>query len=590
MDRISILDAGGQYTHLIARKVRELGVYSEILPIETPAEKLSASRGVIVSGGPASVYDAGSPQAARGLFDLGVPVLGICYGHQLMAFALQGEVQPSEHREYGMATLEVRHRGAILEGLADREPIWMSHGDLVRKAPPGFQVLAATSACEVAAMGDPLRALYGVQFHPEVSHTPRGQQILSNFAFRICQCEKSWSAGDRIPQLEEQIRETVGERRVFFFVSGGVDSTVAYTLARRALRPERVHGAFIDTGFMRQGEAEEIRSAFAALDCPLEIMDARERFYGAVAGVADPEQKRERIGAAFIEVQDEAICRLGWGDDWVLGQGTIYPDTIESGGTAKAAKIKTHHNRVGKVRELVEQGRVVEPIAELYKDEVRQVARRLELPAALVDRHPFPGPGLAIRCLCSGEEESAQPAPDAGGYHALLLPVRSVGVQGDFRTYARPAMLWGGEAHHDTLAAASAAITNTTRASNRVVYLLASGVPEKQWRWRSRKAAVTAERVATLQDADARVRRWLRHENLYHAMWQFPVVLVPAGPAGGESIVLRPVESTDGMTARYAPLDFAALRRLTPRLLEVPGVEAVLLDVSNKPPATIEWE
>lgn len=599
MDKITILDAGGQYTHLIARKVREQGVYSEIRPIDTPAEALRDSRGLIISGGPSSVYDPGSPRVDEGVFALGVPVLGICYGHQLMAHMLRGEVRPSQDREYGMATLEVRAADSLFQGLEAREPIWMSHGDRVLAPPAGFRVLASTAGCEVAAMGDAARGLFGVQFHPEVTHTRRGREILANFLFRVCDCRKSWAAADRVPQLLEQVRRAAAGRRVFFFVSGGVDSTVAFTLCVQALGPERVHGAFIDTGFMRQDEGAEIGAAFGALGYDLEIVDARRQFRRALGGVVDPEEKRRGIGDLFIAMQNDAIERLGWGGGWVLGQGTIYPDTIESGGTANAAKIKTHHNRVSLVEEMIRQERILEPISELYKDEVREVARALGLPAALVERHPFPGPGLAIRCLCSAGEEpaAAPPAGDAAaraaaqhGFQALLVPLRSVGVQGDGRTYAHPTLLWGGPASHERLAAVSTAITNTSRVSNRVTYLLDCRVPEGERRWRVRPALLTEERIAALQKADAVVRHWLEEEGLHGAVWQFPVVLVPLAAGDGETIVLRPVESVDGMTAQYAPLDFAALSRLTKRLLEFPLIDAVVLDVSNKPPATIEWE
>ncbi len=345
MDKISILDAGGQYTHLIARKVRELGVLSEILPIETPPEALAGSLGVIISGGPSSVYDPGSPTVEERLFTLGVPVLGICYGHQLMAHLLRGHVRKSENREYGMATLALRETGELFEGLEAHQPIWMSHGDLVLQPPPGFRTLASTPDCEVAAMGDPARGLFGVQFHPEVTHTRRGREILANFLFRVCRCRKARAAADRIPELVEQVRRAAAGRKVFFFASGGVDSTVAFTLAVRALGPGRVHGAYIDTGFMRQGESEEIGAAFRALGYDIEMADARRRFREALAGVVDPEEKRRRIGDLFVAIQDEAIARLGWengGQDWLLGQGTIYPDTIESGGGASGWPADSH--------------------------------------------------------------------------------------------------------------------------------------------------------------------------------------------------------------------------------------------------------
>src|SRR5258708_36304297 len=344
-----------------------------------------------------------------------------------MAQILDGAVRPAsstgDHREFGAAEIEVTAASPLFTGLAAREPVWMSHGDRVLEPPRGFRVLASTYACPVAAMGDDARKLYGVQFHVEVTHTLRGREILANFVHGICGCAKEWSAGERVALLEEQVRQAAARRRVFFFVSGGVDSTVAFTLATRALGRERVHGAYIDTGFMRAGETAEIAEAFRALGDDLEVIDAADQFFAALEGVADPELKRQRIGDTFIAVQDQAIARLGWGNDWVLGQGTIYPDTIESGGTAsggnaKAAKIKTHHNRVGKVEEMILAGRILEPISELYKDEVREVGRKLDLPAALIDRQPFPGPGLAIRCPCANTVSFAPRAEEVEGYNA----------------------------------------------------------------------------------------------------------------------------------------------------------------------------
>ncbi len=592
MDKIVVLDCGGQYTHLIARKVRDLGVYSEILPVDCPPDALRGAKGFIISGGPSSVYDSGSPQIKPATFDLGLPALGICYGHQLMAQVLHGEVHPGDHREFGAAEIEVLDATSLLGGLSAREPVWMSHGDLVLEPPAGFRVLASTPGCRVAAMGDEGRRLYGVQFHVEVTHTPHGRRILSNFVHEICGCGQEWSAGERVATLEEQVRRVAGKRRVFFFVSGGVDSTVAFTLATRALGRERVHGAYIDTGFMRQGETKEITAAFRALGYDLEIVNAGDQFFKALEGIAEPEAKRQIIGDMFIAVQDQALTRLGWGDDWVLGQGTIYPDTIESGGTKQSAKIKTHHNRVGKVEEMIRAGRILEPISELYKDEVREVGRKLELPRELIERHPFPGPGLAIRCLCSTGAGLAEGLPPMEEYSAARLPLRSVGVQGDFRSYAHPTLLWGGQRDYIKLAALSSHITNTQRESNRVTYLLGCRVTEESRSWRAHPAFLTRERVALLQEADGCVRQWLRDENLTAAVWQFPVVLLPlaAGEGQGETIVLRPVESEDGMTAHVAPLSFAALDRLMSQLLQLPALDAVLLDISHKPPATIEWE
>ncbi|MBI1789754.1 MAG: glutamine-hydrolyzing GMP synthase, partial [Acidobacteria bacterium] len=412
--QITVLDAGGQYCHLIARKVRELGVYAEVRRSETPAPELAGRRGLIISGGPSSVYEPGSPTVDPAIFGDGHGVLGICYGLQLMAHALGGQVRKGDKGEFGMATLEIRAADPLFAGLDTRQQIWMSHRDLVAAVPAGFSVLATTATCPVAAMSEPGRKLYAVQFHPEVNHTRQGKEILRNFLFSICGCERDWDPSHRIPIIEEEIRQTVGDRSVFFFVSGGVDSTVAYTLCLRALGPGRVRGVYVDTGLMREGETGFVARMFDSLGAgALTVERAADRFLAALDGVRDPERKRHLIGEEFVQVQERIIESLGLLDGhWLLGQGTIYPDTIESGGGERAATIKTHHNRVAGIERLIQAKRIVEPIRSLYKDEVREVGRELGLPQELLERHPFPGPGLAIRCLCSSEEAPVVRTPD----------------------------------------------------------------------------------------------------------------------------------------------------------------------------------
>src|SRR5262249_27979894 len=341
--QITVLDTGGQYCHLISRKVRDLGVYAEVLPSETPASTLANRKGLIISGGPASVYDKGSPTVDPKIFDSGPAVLGICYGLQLMAHLLGGKVVKGGKGEFGLATLELESSsGPLFEGLPARQQIWMSHRDVVAGLPGGFSVVGATSACAVAAMSEPVRRLYAVQFHPEVIHTRRGAEILSNFLFGICGCERDWDPKHRIPAIEENIRRTAGPSNIFFFVSGGVDSTVAYTLCLRALGPERVRGVYVDTGLMREGETDFVRATFDSLGAgTIEIDHAEDRFLAALDGVRDPETKRHIIGEQFLQVQERIIESRGLLDGhWMLGQGTIYPDTIESGGTERAEVIK----------------------------------------------------------------------------------------------------------------------------------------------------------------------------------------------------------------------------------------------------------
>ena len=375
-----------------------------MFPSEIPLEKLAHARGVIISGGPHSVYDDSSPTLEREVLMAGIPVLGICYGHHLISQLLGGSVEKGDKGEFGLAILDLSgtNHSQLLNGVRDHQQIWMSHRDVVTSLPAGFQVLATTSTCGTAVIEDTARRIYGVQFHPEVVHTTQGTRILENFVFGICGCAKDWNPGQRIALVEAQIRQCVGDRNVFFFVSGGVDSTVAFTLCLRALGPARVRGVYVDTGLMREGETEFVERTFAQLGAGVvEIARCEAEFLGPLELVRDPELKRHVIGEQFVRVQERIIESRGLLDGhWILGQGTIYPDTIESGGTTKSATIKTHHNRVPGIQKLMEAGRIVEPLADFYKDEVRAIGHQLDLPAELLHRHPFPGPGLAIRCLC----------------------------------------------------------------------------------------------------------------------------------------------------------------------------------------------
>ncbi|MBM3773840.1 MAG: glutamine-hydrolyzing GMP synthase [Acidobacteria bacterium] len=579
--QVLILDAGGQYCHLIARKVRELGVYAEVRPSRTPAAELAGAKGVIISGGPASVYEPASPKIDPALLSSGLPVLGICYGQQLMAQILGGKVRRGEKGEYGLATLErAGEGGELLEGVEDCQQIWMSHRDTVAELPAGFSVVGRTAACAVAAMAAPGRRLYGLQFHPEVVHTLPGQRILANFVLRICGCQPDWNPRSRIPAIEREVRRVAGGRNVFFFVSGGVDSTVAFTLCVRALGRDRVRGVYVDTGLMREGETGFVRQVFEGLaPGAAAIEDAGPEFLARLEGVRDPEAKRRIIGEEFVRVQERILASRKLLDShWILGQGTIYPDTIESGGSENAAVIKTHHNRVEGIQRLIEAGRIVEPLSSFYKDEVREIGRELGLPEELLSRHPFPGPGLAIRCLCA--EQEAQPERVEEGW---IVPLRSVGVQGDSRTYAR--VLAANRMSHDEATAA----VNRVAGINRVIRLAGSRVPLDQMR--VFPSALSRERLALLRRADAIVRAASHRSGFDQRVWQFPVVLIPFGaPAAPESIVLRPVESVDGMTAQSALMDEALLRSLTEELLSLEPVCGVFYDLTHKPPGTIEWE
>lgn len=597
MSQIIVLNAGGQYCHLIARRIRELGVYTEIREMETPLEEMATARGIIISGGPYSVYAQGSPSVNPQLFKLGIPVLGICYGHQLIAQLLGGKVTPGQVKEYGLAHLVVKQPVDIFAGLDTRETVWMSHSDVVEAPPPHFEVFATTGDCPVAAMGDKKTHIYGVQFHPEVIHTVSGQRILQNFVFAICHCQIDWDPKQTLPRLITAIREKAQGKKVFFLMSGGVDSTVAFTLCVKALGPDRVTGLYIDTGFMRAKETALIREAFQQLGIQsVKIVDASEEFISMLSGVYDPEEKRVRIGRKFLEVQERTLKQMYRPDEeWLLGQGTIYPDTIESGGSAQAAVIKTHHNRIDLLQELMQQNRVLEPLVEFYKDEVREIGLQLGLPPEIVWRHPFPGPGLAIRCLCSREPGSMRTSPELTRLAKSLridlaiAPLKTVGVQGDYRSYA-DLVLVQGEIPFPRLQDISTTITNTIPTVNRVVYLVAIRSGKGLWDLQGIKAGIERARLDLLRAADEMVTNFIRTHDLHSDIWQFPVILMPLSLGTGESIALRPVSSQDGMTAEFTKFPEALLQQLAHNLLSLPGVDAVFYDVTNKPPATIEWE
>jgi GMP synthase (glutamine-hydrolysing) len=507
MDKIGILDFGGQYTQLIARRIRELGVYSEIMPCTQPiADVLAAGyTGLVLSGGPSSVYEEDAPLPDRKLFQAGVPTLGICYGMQAMGYLLGGHVVPAERREYGAALLTLESAEGLLEGVAPERDnqiaVWMSHGDTVMKPPRGFRRLGSTENCPVAAMADLERRLFAVQFHPEVAHTPQGKTILDNF-LRLCGARREWSMPSFVDQTVESIRRQVGSERVLCALSGGVDSSVVAVLVHRAVG-DQLTCIFVDNGLLREGEADSVVRTFRdAFKIHLVRVDAARRFLERLRGVVDPEVKRKRIGAEFIAVFEEEARRLGefpW-----LAQGTLYPDVIESVSfKGPSATIKTHHN-VGGLPERMHFA-LVEPLRELFKDEVRHVGTLLGLPAEIIWRQPFPGPGLAIRVLGEVTEErlAILRAADAivqdevrqAGLErelwqafAVLLPVKTVGVMGDFRTYSDVIALravmsqdamtadWA-RLPYDLLGTISNRIINEVKGVNRVVFDISSKPP-----------------------------------------------------------------------------------------------------------------
>jgi len=548
--QIAIIDFGSQYTHLIARRVRQLGVLAKIYPPLVETKELLGLKGLIFSGGPNSVYDRTAVKYNPNLFDLGVPILGLCYGHQLIAQHLGGKVAPGKIKEYGFATLGKTNNSRILAGVSKYSRIWMSHGDSVVRLPNDFINCAQTPDCNVAAMVCENKKIYGLQFHPEVAHTKVGQLVLKNFIFNICHCQKDWSLDKYFVQIVKRVKATVGKRKVFLLVSGGVDSTVCFALLEKILGKKRVFGLHIDNGFMRLKESPWVAKKLAKAGFDnLVVFDASEIFLKNTEGVVDPEKKRQIVGQTFLKVKDMVMKQHHLNPkDWILGQGTIYPDTIETGGTIYADKIKTHHNRVKEVLKLMNLGSLVEPLVELYKDEVRQVGKKLGLPPTLLNRHPFPGPSLTIRTLCSNGKDQVRNSNVINrklqkivgkNLKAIALPIKSVGVQGDNRTYRHPALIMG-ETKWRTLHDLSIRITNEVFDINRVVYLVA---PEKinLLKLKTKRGYLTRPRLAILRQADEIVTQAAKRYKIYDEVWQFPVILAPLTLTGGETIILRPV-------------------------------------------------
>jgi GMP synthase (glutamine-hydrolysing) len=603
-DSIAVVDFGGQYAHLIATKVRRLGVLAEIRQPEDPIEAFARYRGIIISGSPSLASHGEDSDYTRAIYDLDVPIVGFCFGHQEIAKHYGGEVVHGG-RQWGRAELHLTGGHPLFAGLGPVERVWMSHYDSVTAVGPEFRELGWSITTDggpdhrYAAIGSDSLRRYGLQFHPEVDDTAHGTEMIANFVLEICGCRPTWSMEAFLEEETERIRTQVGDRSVFLLASGGVDSTVAATLLARALGPERVDLLHVDNGLMRKDESAQVIEFFRGLGlgAHLHFVDASDRFLAALDGRIEPEAKRRAIGDTFIAVFEDEARRLGV-EGHLLGQGTIYPDTIETGGTKRADTIKTHHNRVPVIEEMLAAGRVVEPLADLYKVEVRELGEKLGVPHELVWRHPFPGPGLGVRLLCDdgsgdveGLDEIAPLVAEQGrrfGLEAEVLPIRSVGVKADLRAYEHPVLLTG-DASWETLLRAASVLTAEVPGINRCVWNLS---PEPPATVLPLAAAVTRERLDVLREADHIVMEGLRRHGLYGEIWQCPTVLVPLDLAGdgGELVVVRPIRSKRAMTATPVELPGALLDELREGVLGLGGVSGLALDVTSKPPGTIEWE
>lgn len=597
-DMIAVLDFGSQYAHLIAKRLRHLGVYTEIFSPKSDINALKSAKGIVLSGGPASVFAEDAPEFNQEIFSVPLPILGLCYGHQLIAQYYGGKIEDAGAGEFGKAQLEMTVDSPLWEGVQAGTQIWMSHQDSVTKCPDGFQVIGSTSSCSNIAMQHRKRPVYTLQFHPEVQDTIQGAQILANFAKR-CGIQNDWSMETFVQETVEEMREVVGQRKVLMFLSGGVDSSVAFALLNKALGPDRILGLFIDNGFLRKDEATTILERYQELGFNnVRAYNASDQFLQTVEGLVDPQEKRKRVGAMFVEVRNHFLQELNLvPEEWMLGQGTLYPDIIESGGSEHAHVIKSHHNRVKEIEDLMEQGHVVEPLRDLYKDEVRKVGQVLGLPDSIVWRHPFPGPGLSINVLCAhGNERFDRNSAILGNlrnivsrreYDVGLLPVRSVGVQGDQRTYTQPAVLIGPQ-DWEQLEQLAIKITNEMRDINRVITLL---LPQKLPALHIEQGYCTKERLDLLRKADDLITQACRDNNLMREIFQILVIILPLSVNGnGNCIVLRPVCSEDVMTAQFAKIDWEIVNTVAQQIFEIPGIDAVFYDITHKPPATFGWE
>ena len=638
-EKIVVLDFGSQYAHLIAKRFRMLGYYSEIALPTADLQTFENAKGVVFSGGPSSVYDDDAPEFNSQILTLDIPILGLCYGHYIVQTGYNGKVGKAPVGEFGFATLKFKDgmNGSVaacplFKNINGDQQVWMSHQDGVLQLGDGFETVGSTKDCPFAATQNLAKKRFSLQFHCEVKDTPCGNQIFQNFA-DFCGMQKNWDQDTVLNYILENIKKDAGDKNVLLFLSGGVDSTITFALLNKALGQERVLGLHIDNGFMRKNESANVAAAYKKFGMTNFITeDASQSFLAAVAGLTDPQKKRMAVGENFITVRDRVVEAQHLDpNNWMLAQGTLYPDIIESGGTKNSHTIKTHHNRVAGIQELIAKGMIIEPVRDLYKDEVRAIGHKLGLPDELVMRHPFPGPGLSINVLCSDgqlsdkdkeEIELAQKELDgikldmfcekcSAGLKRSILPVRSVGVQGDFRTYRFPALLtFEGEAalrepqgpqastgfYHfpdkrEKLEACSSTITNSAKYINRTCVKLYQNPKIADSDLKIQQGYTTKERLDQLREVDNIVLTELHKSGWYDKIFQHLTIILPYASAPDHStFVLRPVISEDVMTARFAMLDKDLLQTIVHKIAELPFVDALYFDATNKPPATFGWE
>lgn len=621
--KIVVLDFGSQYAHLIAKRFRMMGYYSEIALPSAGLETFKNAKGIVLSGGPSSIYDKNAPEFNSEILKLDIPILGLCYGHYVLQTGYNGKAQKALVGEFGFATLELNQnvKCPLFEEIASPQQVWMSHQDAVVKPGDGFETVGSTKDCEFAALQNLEKKRFSLQFHCEVKDTPCGNKILENFA-KFCGMEKNWDQDTVLNHIIDSIKNQADDKNVLLFLSGGVDSTVAFALLNKALGQKRVLGLHIDNGFMRKNESKKVEEAYKNHGFSNFIVeDASKTFLKAVENLTDPQKKRMAIGENFITVRNEVVAKQKFDENkWLLAQGTLYPDIIESGGTKNSNVIKTHHNRVDGIQKLIEKGLIIEPLKDLYKDEVRAIGKKLGLEDELVMRHPFPGPGLSINVLCSNgtmtdnDKEEFKKAQEeiskvqlgmfcekcSENLEKYILPVKSVGVQGDFRTYRFPSVISFAKTekgfYHlpkkwEKLEAASSQITNSASFINRTIIRLWQNPSVKDEALKLQEGYCTKDRLDQTRDADDIVLTALHKSGWYNKIFQHLTINLPYASSKERcSFVLRPLCSEDVMTARFAQLPQNLLMDIVQEISKLPYVDAIFFDLTNKPPATFGWE